>query len=193
LPQLRRDAAGCTACPLHARATQTVFGAGPSHAKIAFVGEQPGDEEDLSGLPFVGPAGRLLDSILDEAGLDRALIYITNAVKHFKWVPRGKRRMHSKPNHGEIEACKPWLEAEMTAVRPRVIVSLGATAGYAMRGPSFRLTANLGEVLSSPWAKYWLATYHPSALLRLRDHDERVAARKLVVAHLMRARDLAFG
>ena len=173
LPRLRGAAAGCTACHLHKLGTQTVFGEGPESARIMLVGEQPGDVEDVSGRPFVGPAGRLLDRALADAGLDRSRVYVTNAVKHFKWVPRGKRRIHKKPGSLEIAACHPWLDAEIAAIEPRAIVCLGATAAQALLGRSFRLMQQRGELLSSPLAELVLATVHPSALLRAPDPEAR--------------------
>lgn len=172
IASLREAAAGCTACPLHINATQTVFGEGPEHAPLMLVGEQPGDQEDMAGRPFVGPAGRLLDRCLAEAGIERSAAYVTNAVKHFKWTPRGKRRIHGKPNSMEIKACRPWLEAEIAVVRPKVLVCLGATAAQALLGPSFRVTKERGRLIKSDWAPYVLATVHPSALLRA-DDDAR--------------------
>ncbi|MGH6928354.1 MAG: UdgX family uracil-DNA binding protein, partial [Dongiaceae bacterium] len=160
LVKLRKAAAGCTACHLHTLGTQTVFGEGPERARIMLVGEQPGDVEDVSGRPFVGPAGKLLDRALADAGLDRSRVYVTNAVKHFKWVPRGKRRIHKKPGSIEIAACHPWLDAEIAAVAPKAIVCLGATASQALLGRSFRLMQQRGERLSSPLAEFVLATVH---------------------------------
>jgi len=171
--RLREAAAGCTACPLYEKATQTVFGEGPERAVIMFIGEQPGDAEDLAGHPFVGPAGRLLDRCMKEAGVDRARAYVTNAVKHFKWVPRGTRRIHSKPNSMEIAACFPWLEAEIATVKPRVVVALGATAAQALFGRAFRVTRDRGRPIPSRWAPCALATVHPSALLRAPDEETR--------------------
>jgi len=173
LARLSEAAAGCTACHLHKLGTQTVFGEGPESARIMLVGEQPGDVEDVSGRPFVGPAGRLLDRALADAGLDRSRVYVTNAVKHFKWVPRGKRRIHKKPGSLEIAACHPWLDAEIAAIEPRAIVCLGATAAQALLGRSFRLMQQRGELLSSPLAELVLATVHPSALLRAPDPEAR--------------------
>lgn len=170
---LREAAAECTACPLYRNATQTVFGEGPEKAVVMLVGEQPGDVEDRTGHPFVGPAGKLLDRCLIEAGIDRSLTYVTNVVKHFKWVPRGPRRIHSKPGSVEIEACFPWLEAEIAAVRPRVIVALGATAAQALFGKAFRVSKDRGRVVPSGLAPYALATVHPSALLRAPDEETR--------------------
>jgi DNA polymerase len=173
LDTLRAAAAGCTACPLHEKGTQTVFGAGPPRAQVMFVGEQPGDVEDTTGQPFVGPAGRLLDKALAEAGIDRAKAYVTNAVKHFKWVPRGKRRIHSKPSAMEIQACHPWLEEEIRAIGPAAIVCLGATAAQALLGKSFRVTKQRGEFIPSNHAPHVLATVHPSSLLRAPDEATR--------------------
>jgi uracil-DNA glycosylase family protein len=175
LRELAKAAKGCTACPLFERGTQTVFGEGPASARIMFVGEQPGDAEDVAGRPFVGPAGRLLDRALEAAGIDRAQVYVTNAVKHFKWVPRGKRRIHSKPNAMEIQACFPWLEAEIAAVQPAVVVALGATAAQALLGRSFRVTKQRGVPVASPLAAQIVATVHPSALLRAPDDATRRA------------------
>jgi uracil-DNA glycosylase len=170
---LREAAAGCTACPLYRNATQTVFGEGPQGAVVILVGEQPGDAEDLAGHPFVGPAGKLLDRCLAEAGIDRSRTYVTNAVKHFKWVPRGTRRIHSKPGALEIEACFPWLQAELAVVAPRILVALGATAAQALFGKAFRVTRDRGRLVPSKLAPYALATVHPSALLRAPDEETR--------------------
>jgi DNA polymerase len=166
LASLRAAAATCTACPLYENATQTVFGEGPAHAVVMLVGEQPGDQEDLAGHPFVGPAGKLLDRCLEAAGVDRGRAYVTNTVKHFKWTPRGKRRLHGKPNSREIRACKPWVEAEIAQVKPKVLVCLGATAAQALLGADFRVTRDRGRFMQSALAPYVLATVHPSALLR---------------------------
>ena len=171
--ELREAAAECTACPLYRNATQTVFGEGPEQARVMFVGEQPGDSEDLAGHPFVGPAGKLLDRCMTAAGIDRSRAFITNAVKHFKWVPRGTRRIHSKPSSMEIAACFPWLEAEIAAVKPRVVVALGATAAQALFGKAFRVTKERGRLVPSRFAPYALATVHPSALLRAPDEETR--------------------
>ena len=160
-------------CPLYRNATQTVFGEGPPGAPIMLVGEQPGDAEDIAGHPFVGPAGKLLDRCLAEAGIDRARVWVTNVVKHFKWVPRGTRRIHSKPGAFEIEACFPWLEAEIRAVAPRIVVALGATAAQALFGKAFRVTSDRGRLLPSALAPYALATVHPSALLRAPEEAAR--------------------
>lgn len=173
LPRLREAAASCKACELWERGTQTVFGAGARRARAMFVGEQPGNEEDLAGLPFVGPAGRLLDKALAEAGIDRSQTYVTNVVKHFKWEPRGKRRIHAKPNAHEIRACRPWLEAEIAVVRPDVIVCLGATAAQSLLGASFRVSQRRGEVVPSPLAPKVIATVHPSSILRAPDEESR--------------------
>jgi len=173
LRSLREAAADCKACDLWKKGTQTVFGEGPRRARVFFVGEQPGNEEDLTGKPFVGPAGRLLDEALVEAGIDRSLVYVTNVVKHFKWEPRGKRRIHKKPNAQEIKACRPWLEAEIAVVKPRVIVALGATAAQALLGPQFRVTKQRGQFLESTLAPYVMATIHPSSILRAPDEAMR--------------------
>ena len=173
LERLREVAAGCKACHLWERGTQTVFGEGARHAEVMLVGEQPGDQEDKAGQPFVGPAGRVLDEALEQAGIDRSKAYVTNVVKHFKWEARGKRRIHAKPNWTEIAACKPWLEAELAVVEPRVLVCLGATAAQALLGKQFRVTKQRGELVESPLAPNVLATIHPSAILRQRDEESR--------------------
>ena len=173
LPSLKNAAADCQACDLWKKGTQTVFGDGGSRSKVMFVGEQPGNEEDLTGKPFVGPAGRLFDSALAEARIDRKQTYVTNVVKHFKWEPRGKRRIHKKPNAQEISACRPWLEAEIALVKPRVIVALGATAAQALLGPKFRVTKQRGEFIESTLAPYVMATVHPSSILRAPDDETR--------------------
>ena len=184
LRRLKERAADCTACDLYERATQTVFGEGDPHARMMLIGEQPGDQEDLQGRPFVGPAGRLLADALVEAGIPRERTYVTNAVKHFKWLQRGKRRIHEKPNGRERQACYPWLEAEIELVAPRVLVSLGATAAQSLLGPKFRLTQHRGELLPSRWRAKILATIHPSALLRMQDREERHEAFRALVADL---------
>jgi uracil-DNA glycosylase len=166
LRALRAAAAGCRACPLYANATQTVFGEGPAHAALMLIGETPGDQEDRQGRPFVGPAGRLLDRCLAEVGLQRDEAYVTNVVKHFKWSPRGKRRIHGKPNAREIRACKPWAEAEIALVKPKVLVLLGATAAKALIGSDFLVTRERGRPIPSPLASIVFATVHPSLLLR---------------------------
>ena len=163
----------CHACELWKRGTQTVFGEGSSKARLMFVGEQPGNEEDLSGHPFVGPAGKLLDRALEAAGIDRSVIYVTNVVKHFKWEPRGKRRIHKKPSAREIAACRPWLDTEIELVKPRAIVCLGATAAQALLGKQFKVTAHRGELVPSTLAPIVVATVHPSAILRAPDDDTR--------------------
>jgi uracil-DNA glycosylase family protein len=171
LDALRESAAVCRGCELWRTGTQTVFGEGPTDADLMFVGEQPGDQEDKDGRPFVGPAGRMFDKALGEVGIDRSEVYVTNAVKHFKWQPRGKRRIHQKPSSGELTACRPWLDAELEVVRPRVLVCLGATAAQALLGRQFRVTKQRGEPVDSPLAEYVLATIHPSAILRAQDRD----------------------
>jgi uracil-DNA glycosylase len=176
LKQLKEDARACQDCPLWANATQTVFGAGDPHARVMLVGEQPGDEEDKKGLPFVGPAGRLLDRALEAAGVDREHLYVTNAVKHFKWQLRGKRRLHKTPAQREIDACHQWLEREIEAVKPHVIVALGATAARAVISKDFKVSVMRGQFVDSPLAPYVFATFHPSALLRLKDEAEKEAA-----------------
>jgi uracil-DNA glycosylase len=173
LPKLRGAAAHCRACPLWEHATQTVFGVGSRNSLAMFVGEQPGDREDREGAPFVGPAGRVFDDALDLAGIDRRSAYVTNAVKHFKWESRGKRRIHAKPNWSELAACRPWLEAELAVVRPRVLVCLGATAAQALLGRQFRVTKQRGEWIDSDLAERVTATIHPSAILRQRDDKSR--------------------
>lgn len=187
LPRLREAAAGCTACPLHRTATQTVFGAGPARAWLMLVGEQPGDREDLAGAPFVGPAGQLLDRALAAAGIDRGGVYVTNVIKHFKFVPRGRRRIHAKPGSGEIAACLPWLEAEIGAVAPAALVCLGATAARALLGPKFRVTRQRGVAVPSNLASRVFATVHPSALLRIPEAAAREAAFAAFVADLRAA------
>ena len=164
--KLREAAAGCKACPLWQTGTQTVFGEGGARADVVFVGEQPGDREDLEGRPFVGPAGQLLDRALVEAEIDRSQVYVTNVVKHFKWKPQGKRRIHQKPNWREIAACRPWLDAEVAVLKPRVLVCLGATAAQALLGKDFRVSRQRGEVVDSPLAENAIATVHPSSILR---------------------------
>jgi len=184
LPKLREAAAGCRACDLWKTGTQTVFGEGLKSAEIVFVGEQPGDKEDLAGKPFVGPAGRVFDEGLEAAGIDRRLAYVTNAVKHFKWEARGKRRIHQKPNAAELAACRPWLDAELEAVRPNVLVLMGATAAQALLGRQFKVTKDRGRPVDSDLAPHVLATVHPSSILRQRTDEERVAAMADFVADL---------
>ncbi len=173
LPVLREASKKCRGCGLWEKATQTVFGEGAAHADVMFVGEQPGDKEDLTGKPFVGPAGKLLDRALTEAGIDRKSVYVTNVVKHFKWEPRGKRRIHKKPNGAEINACRPWLDTEIQLVKPRILVCLGATAAQALLGRDFKVTAHRGEFVPSPLAPLVMATVHPSSLLRAPDEETR--------------------
>ena len=184
LPKLRQAAAGCKACDLWEKGTQTVFGEGAREAQILFVGEQPGNDEDLAGRPFVGPAGRVLDQALEEAGIDRSLAYVTNVVKHFKWEPRGKRRIHAKPNWAEIAACRPWLDAELDVVKPKVLVCLGATAAQALLGRQFRVTKQRGVPVESDLAPHVLATVHPSSILRQETDEDRTAAMAELVADL---------
>jgi uracil-DNA glycosylase len=183
LASLREAAKECRGCDLYQRATQVVFGEGKKHAVIFLVGEQPGDREDQAGRPFVGPAGQLLDKCLETAGIDRSMIYVTNAVKHFKWEPRGKVRLHKKPNSLEIAACRPWLEEEIAVVHPRVIVCLGATAAQALLGSQFRLTKHRGEVFSTPNGPV-TATIHPSAILRMPEPAAKEAEMAGLVADL---------
>jgi DNA polymerase len=184
LESVRDMAAGCKACDLYKRGTQTVFGEGPQRARVMMVGEQPGDAEDLAGHPFVGPAGKLLDRALEEAGIDRRIVYVTNVVKHFKWEPRGKRRIHAKPNAGEISACRPWLETEIALVKPRVLVCLGATAAQALLGQSFKVSRQRGQFVESSLAPLVTATVHPSSILRAPDDDARRDEMKRFVADL---------
>ncbi len=184
LPELRKAAAECRGCDLYRNATQTVFGEGARTADVMLVGEQPGDREDVEGAPFVGPAGKLLDRALEEAGIDRRKVHVTNAVKHFKWTPRGKRRIHKRPGAEEIRACRPWLDAEMEVVKPRVLVALGATAAQALLGRQFRLTEHRGEFVESPLAPLVTATVHPSSILRAPDDASRHQAMEAFVADL---------
>jgi uracil-DNA glycosylase len=184
LAALRKAAAGCRACPLWETATQTVFGEGAAKARALLVGEQPGDQEDQAGRPFVGPAGRLLDEALELAGIDRGSIYVTNAVKHFKWEARGKRRIHAKPSWSEQMACRPWLEAEIAVVQPHVLVCLGATAAQSLLGKQFRVTKERGRWLESELAERVTATIHPSAILRQRDRESREREMQLFVEDL---------
>jgi uracil-DNA glycosylase len=184
LKALREQARHCQACPLWANATQTVFGEGDPHARVMLVGEQPGDAEDRKGHPFVGPAGQLLDRALEAAGVDREHVYITNAVKHFKWQLRGKRRLHKTPAQREIDACHRWLEGEVAALQPRVIVCLGATAAKAVIGAHFKVSTMRGQFVESPLAPRVFATFHPSALLRIRDAAEKESAFRQLVSDL---------
>jgi uracil-DNA glycosylase family protein len=184
LDRLREASAGCRGCDLYARATRTVFGDGDPHAPVMLVGEQPGDREDAEGAPFVGPAGRLLDEALERAGIDRDKVYVTNAVKHFKWEGRGKRRLHRKPSSREVAACRPWLAAEIAAVRPEVVVCLGATAAQSLLGASFRVTRQRGEVFDGPDGTRITATVHPSSILRAEDDQTRKEEMERFVADL---------
>src|SRR5919197_2287180 len=184
LPKLRQAAAGCTACHLYKGATQTVFGEGLRKAKVMLVGEQPGDREDIEGHPFVGPAGKLLDRVLAEAGIERSEVYITNVVKHFKYTMRGKRRIHQRPDAEEIAACRPWLDAELEQVRPQVLVALGATAAKALLGSRFKVTQQRGEFVGSELAPLATGTVHPSSILRAPDDEARKRAKQEFVADL---------
>ena len=195
LPKARAASKGCRGCHLWKIGTQTVFGEGSSTSDVMFVGEQPGDQEDRTGKPFVGPAGKLLDSALDDAGIDRGAVYVTNAVKHFKWerAERGERRIHKKPNVGEVAACHPWLELEIALIKPRVIVCLGATASQALLGRTFKVTRQRGKPIRSEHAEIVIATVHPSSILRAPDADARALAMnefvrdlKVVAGHLRR-------
>jgi DNA polymerase len=184
LDELRTAAARCTGCELYRRATQTVFGRGPADARVVLVGEQPGDAEDLKGAPFVGPAGEVLDRALAEVGLDRARLYVTNAVKHFKFVARGKRRIHQTPRLGEIAACRPWMEAELAVIQPEVLVCLGATAARAIAGADFRLLRDRGRFFPTPWSDKTIATLHPSAVLRGEDETQQARLYGMLVEDL---------
>jgi uracil-DNA glycosylase family protein len=184
LRSLREAAADCRACDLWEKSTQTVFGEGSRRATVLFVGEQPGNDEDLAGKPFVGPAGRLLDEALAEAGIDRSLVYLTNVVKHFRWEPRGKRRIHKRPNQQEIVACRPWLQAESAWIKPKIIVLLGATAAQALLGPQFRVTKQRGQFIEVSLAPYLMATVHPSSILRAPDAETRRKEYRAFVADL---------
>jgi len=187
---LAQEAKDCKNCPLYRNATQTVFGEGGAKARIMFVGEQPGNDEDLSGKPFVGPAGRLLDASLVRAGIDRKKVYVTNVVKHFKWEPRGKRRIHKKPSASEIAACRPWLDAEIAAIKPAVIVCLGASAAQSLLGKTFRVTTQRGQFIQSPLAPHVMATVHPSSILRAPDEQTRHDEERKFVADLKRVTKL---
>jgi uracil-DNA glycosylase len=184
LRTLSAAAHACRGCDLYKAATQVVFGEGPQRARVVFVGEQPGDQEDRQGEPFVGPAGAMLDKALERAGIPRAVVYVTNAVKHFKWEPRGKRRIHKKPRLSEVKACRPWLEAELRAIHPAVVVCLGATAAQAVLGPQFKLMQHRGQVHASPLAERVVATIHPSAVLRAPDAEGHRQAFESLVADL---------
>lgn len=187
LAALREAAAKCKGCDLYKRATQTVFGEGPASASLMVVGEVPGDQEDRQGHPFVGPAGKLLDDALANVGLDRNQVYVTNAVKHFSWEERGKRRLHKKPRRIEVIACRPWLEAEIVVVQPQLIVCLGATAAQSLLGSSFRITKHRGELLPCQWSQWIMATYHPSAILRAPEKADRDRMRQEFEEDLRRA------
>jgi len=189
IPKLREAAMTCRACELWKKGTQTVFGEGQSKARVMLVGEQPGDQEDIQGRPFVGPAGKILDKALEEAGINRDEVYVTNAVKHFKWEPRGKRRIHKKPNSMEITACKPWIEAEIDVIKPDVIVCLGATAAQALLGREFRVSTQRGTWVSSPLAPFVMATVHPSSLLRAPDEVTRRLETKRFIQDLKLVRE----
>ena len=193
LVTLRKAAQNCEGCPLFQRATQTVFGEGVVHAPILLVGEQPGDQEDIAGKPFVGPAGKLLDKCLAEAGIERKQTYVTNMVKHFKWEPRGKRRLHEKPNQMEISACKPWLEREIEVVQPKIIVALGATAAQGLLGSAFRVTKQRGAVMRIEGYPPILATVHPSSLLRQITDEDRERETQRFVADLKKCADFISG
>ena len=183
----------CEGCDLYRHATQTVFGEGLAHAKVVVIGEQPGDREDLEGRPFCGPAGQLLDRALEDAGIDRKLVYVTNAVKHFKFEERGKRRIHKKPNSGEVAACRPWLQAEIATLKPDLIVCLGATAAQSLAGREFRVLTERGKFLPHAWAAHLMATIHPSALLRLPDKTQFDREYKLFVQDLTRVTEYLKG
>jgi DNA polymerase len=190
LPALREAAARCRGCHLWQRGTQTVFGAGPRKARVMLVGEQPGNDEDVAGAPFVGPAGRVLDRALEAVGVDRRDVYVTNVVKHFKWEAKGQRRIHTKPSQLEITACLPWLEAELDLVKPAALVCLGATAAQALLGPTFRVTRQRGEWVRARWAPRVMATIHPSAILRAPDDEARRAEMGRFVADLALLREV---
>lgn len=189
LDALKEAAAGCRACDLWEKGTQTVFGEGPPQARVVMVGEQPGDQEDRMGKPFVGPAGQILDEALKAAEIDRSLVYVTNVVKHFKWEPRGKRRLHLRPDREEVAACLPWFEAEIAAVQPRVIVCLGATAAQALLGSGFRVTRERGQLLASTLGPPIMATVHPSSILRAADEPSRRLAMDHFIADLRLIRE----
>jgi DNA polymerase len=193
LQKLQNAARGCKACPLWKTGTQTVFGEGSPHAKVVFVGEQPGNDEDLAGKPFVGPAGKLLDKALVEAGITRDEVYVTNVVKHFKWEPKGKRRIHKKPNAREIAACHPWLDAELDLLKPQVLVCLGATAAQALIGKDFKVSQRRGEMIESSLAPHVVATVHPSSILRAPDEESRRADYARFVADLKKIAKVIHG
>jgi len=187
LASLRAAAAGCKGCDLWEAATQTVFGEGAAGATLMLIGEQPGDREDVEGRPFVGPAGRILDEGLETAGIPRSSVYLTNAVKHFRWVRRGKRRLHEKPNSQQVRACRPWLEAEVEAVRPRLLVLMGATAAQSILGPTFRVTQHRGKVIPTPLGTPAVPTVHPSSILRAPDEASRAEVMAAFVSDLRSA------
>ncbi len=193
IEKLQQVARNCRACPLWKTGTQTVFGEGSRHAQVVFVGEQPGNDEDLAGKPFVGPAGKLLDKALVEAGIDRDEVYVTNAVKHFKWEPSGKRRIHKKPNSREIAACRPWLEAELEVLKPKVLICLGATAAQALIAKNFKVSQQRGELIESDLAENVMATVHPSSILRAPDDDTRHAEMARFVADLKKVAAVIHG
>ncbi|HKQ37965.1 MAG TPA: UdgX family uracil-DNA binding protein [Verrucomicrobiae bacterium] len=193
IQRLRVTAKSCRACPLWKTGTQTVFGEGSAEAKVIFVGEQPGNDEDLAGRPFVGPAGKFLDKVLEEVGIDRDEVYVTNVVKHFKWEPVGKRRIHKKPNSREIAACRPWLEAELAVIKPEVLICLGATAAQALLGKEFRVSQRRGELISSTLATFVMATVHPSSILRAPDEEKRHEAREQFVHDMRKVAELIHG
>ena len=193
LSKLQQAARGCQACPLWKTGTQTVFGEGSRHAKVVFVGEQPGNDEDLAGKPFVGPAGKLLDKALVEAGIERDEVYVTNAVKHFKWEPKGKRRIHKKPNARELAACRPWLDAELDLLKPQVVVCLGATAAQALISKDFKVSRRRGELVQSTLAPNVIATVHPSSVLRAPDEASRRAEYARFVADLKKIAKVIHG
>jgi DNA polymerase len=190
IPELREEAKGCRRCPLWRDATQTVFGEGPENADVIFVGEQPGDQEDLAGKPFVGPAGRIFDSILDDAAIDRRKVYVTNAVKHFKFEPRGKRRIHSKPNAGEIQACRWWLDKELDLIKPKLVVALGATAAQTLLGKAVPITKMRGDVVEREDGLRVFLTIHPSFILRIRGHEDKEAERERFLKDMRKVREL---
>jgi uracil-DNA glycosylase len=193
LPALREAAKTCEGCELYKRATQTIFGEGPRKAPLMMVGETPGDKEDIAGRPFVGPAGHLLDEALEHAGINRDNTYVTNAVKHFAWEERGKRRLHKKPRWGEVQACKPWLIAEIEVVAPEIIVCMGATAAQSLMGSAFRITKVRGEILTCDWAPHFMATYHPSAILRAPEKEDRDRMRDEFFEDVVRAASVVPG
>jgi len=193
IKKLQEAARDCRACPLWKTGTQTVFGEGSRNAKVIFVGEQPGNDEDLAGKPFVGPAGKLLDKALVEAGIDRSEVYVTNAVKHFKWEPKGKRRLHKKPSGREIAACRPWLDAELEVLKPKILVCLGATAAQALLGKDFRVSQRRGEFVESELAEHVTATVHPSSILRAPDDKTRHAEMERFIADLKKVAKVIHG